>query len=104
MALGLRFGREFAHRIQLQAPPPSDKLRLDEIVIAIAGKENWLGGPSTKTASFLMSSSSAEATKDLYFDARGVDPWGFISGRDHPSRIFGADLVGVIVVITRGRL
>ena len=38
----LKFGREFANRIQRRAPRRGDKWHLDEVVISIAGKKHWL--------------------------------------------------------------
>jgi putative transposase len=39
---GLKFGREFAHRIRRRAPCRGDKWHLDEVVITIAGEKHWL--------------------------------------------------------------
>src|ERR1700733_10390370 len=39
---GLKFGREFANRIRRRAPRRGDKWHLDEVVISIAGKKQWL--------------------------------------------------------------
>src|SRR5438477_9355233 len=39
---GLKFGREFANRIRLRAPCRGDKWHLDEVVISIAGKKQWM--------------------------------------------------------------
>ena len=39
---GLKFGREFANRIQRRAPRRGVKWHLDEVVITIAGKKHWL--------------------------------------------------------------
>src|ERR1700749_2250866 len=39
---GLNFGREFANRIRRRAPRRGDKWHLDEVVISIAGKKQWL--------------------------------------------------------------
>src|SRR5260221_14351043 len=39
---GLKFGREFANRIRRRAPRCGDKWHLDEVVIGIAGKKQWL--------------------------------------------------------------
>ena len=39
---GQKFGREFANRIRRRAPHRGDKWHLDEVVITIAGKKQWL--------------------------------------------------------------
>jgi putative transposase len=39
---GLKFGQEFAKRIRRRAPRRGDKWHLDEVVISIAGKKQWL--------------------------------------------------------------
>jgi DDE domain len=39
---GLKFGREFANRIRRRAPCRGDRWHLDEVVISIAGKKQWL--------------------------------------------------------------
>src|SRR6202022_3804800 len=52
---GLKFGREFANRIRRRAPRRGDKWHLDEVGVSFV--------PSTRTASFLMFSSRAGATR-----------------------------------------
>src|SRR5438445_10478582 len=39
---GLKFGREFANRMRQRAPCCGDKWHLDEVVISIARKKQWL--------------------------------------------------------------
>src|SRR3954452_15835536 len=39
---GLKFGQEFANRIQRRLPRAGDKWHLDEVVIKIGGVKHWL--------------------------------------------------------------
>ena len=59
----LKFGRGFANRMQRRAPRHGDKWHLNEIVISITGKKQWLGVRSTRRALFSMSWSKASAIR-----------------------------------------
>lgn len=39
---GLKFGPDYARRLQRKRPGPNDTWHLDEVVISIAGKKHWL--------------------------------------------------------------
>lgn len=39
---GLKFGRDYARRLQRKRPGPNDIWHLDEVVVSIAGKKCWL--------------------------------------------------------------
>src|SRR5256885_2608211 len=60
---GLKFGREFANRIRRRAPRRGDKWHLMRSSSVSPGRSIGSGVPSIRTASFLMFSSRAGATR-----------------------------------------
>ena len=60
---GLKFGREFANRIRRRAPCRGDKWHSMRLSSASPGRSTGCGVPSTRTASFSIFSSRADATR-----------------------------------------